>query len=76
MNACVVGLWLAMVLLAVAGALAGMRDAQVLVWLLAGLKGLVLTERFMELHRAPWRWRLLLSMWLLACIGGILWLGA
>jgi hypothetical protein len=65
-------LWLLLMALAL-GAYAGGRGGWVgLAWGLAALKGMVVSERLMELHRAPRGWRAAGILWVAGCIGGIL----
>lgn len=69
-------LWVVLMVLALASAGSGLLGWKGLAWSLAGLKGLLVSERLMELRHAPWRWRVLGPLWLLLSVGGILLLGA
>ncbi|MFA7330328.1 MAG: hypothetical protein WC326_04560 [Candidatus Delongbacteria bacterium] len=66
------GLWLLLGLLVLAGMAAGAAGRPELLWTLAALKGLIISERYMELHQAPLAWRLSVPVWILLAMGGLL----
>lgn len=64
--------WLLLVAMALAAYQGGRTRWVALAWLLAAGKGILVSEGLMELHRAPWPWRVALAGWVLGSVAGIL----
>ena len=65
-------LWLLLAVLVLAGVAADAAGLPTLLWTLAAIKGLVLSERYMELAGTPLCWRLSVPLWILLATGGLL----
>jgi len=65
-------LWLLLGLLVLAGLAADAAGLPSWLWALAALKGLIISERYMELAAAPAPWRLSVPLWILLAMGGLL----